>query len=256
MPTTQWRASATHGEPIVPSIASQYRTALITLVAVAAALLVAGLVVGQRDVERTITGLPEVQPTPVVLGVAAVAAAVIAVAMLRRAAAAVRADARRRALGSVHGGAVSCGIRNRDLIARLDELSRPGSRGIALPARFSIVADDAGISFWGGGRRPKRVAAFPWREVRNIRSDRTVVGSASVPVAVVRIRRGGASIELPVMLSDPRAGHYALTDAPFFATVRAWKARHRAALAAEGIELPPLTGAIPIIRHRPTGTAA
>ena len=85
------------------------------------------------------------------------------------------------------------------------------------------------------------------------RSDSTVVGSASVPVAVVRIRRGGASVELPVTLSDPRLARYALTDAPFFATVRSWKARHRAALAAEGLEVPPMTGAIPIIRQ---GTAA
>ena len=240
----------------MPSIASQYRTALITLVAVATALLVAGLVLGQRDVERTITALPEVQPTPVVLGVAAVAAAVIAVAMLRRAAAAVRADARRRALGSVHGGAVSCGIRNRDLIARLDELSRPGSRGIALPARFSIVADDAGISFWGGGRRPKRVAAFPWREVRNIRADSMIVGGSVVSVLVLRVRRGGTSVELPIILGAPRAGSYALSDAPFFAVVRSWKSMHRDALRAEGIEPPPVTGAIPIIRSGRVHTGA
>lgn len=233
----------------MPSIASRHRTALITLVAIAAALLIAGLVLGEAYVERLIPRLPDVSAGPVAAGVAVVTALVLLAAMLRRTAAVARAKASRRALGSVHGGAVSCGIRNRDLVARLDELSHPGSRRVALPARFSIVADDAGISFWGGGHRPKRVAYFPWREVRNIRSDRTVVGSASVPVAVVRIRRGGSSIELPVMLSDPRLGRYALTEAPFFATVRAWKARHRATLAAEGLELPPPTGAIPIIRQ-------
>jgi hypothetical protein len=233
----------------VPSIASRYRTSLITLVAVAAALVVAGLALGGSYVERMIVSLPEVPAGPVAVAVAVVTGLALLVAALRRAAAANRASARRRALGSVHGGTVSCGIRNRDLIARLDELGRPGSRHITLPARFSIVADDAGISFWGGGRRPKRVAYFPWREVRNIRSDSTVVGSTSVPIAVVRIRRDGSSIELPVMFSDPRLGRYALTDAPFFATVRAWKARHRAALAAEGLELPPLTGAIPVIRQ-------
>ncbi|MBM7503059.1 hypothetical protein ACFPER_06225 [Agromyces aurantiacus] len=237
----------------MPSIASRYRITLITLVAVAAALLVAGLVLAQSSVEQLVRALPDVSAGPVAAAVAAATAVALLLASLRRGAAAARASARRRALGSVHAGAVSCGIRNRDLIARLDELSRPGGRGVALPARFSIVADDAGISFWGGGSRPKRVASFPWREVRNIRSDSTVVGDASVPVAVVRIRRGGASIELPVMLSDPRMGRYALTEAPFFATVRAWKARHRAALAAEGLELPPLTGAIPVIR---SGAAA
>lgn len=233
----------------MPSIASRHRTALITLVALAAALVVAGLALGGSYVERTVPRLPDVPTGPVAIAVAVAAGLVLLVASLRRAAAASRATARRRALGSVHGGAVSCGIRNRDLVARLDELDGPGTRRDALPARFSIVADDAGISFWGGGRRPKRVAAFPWREVRNIRSDSTVVGSASVPVAVVRIRRDGSSIELPVMLSDPRLGRYALTDAPFFATVRQWKAQHRAALAAEGLELPPLTGAIPVIRQ-------
>jgi hypothetical protein len=231
----------------VPSIASRYRTALITLVAVAAVLLVAGLVLGDQYLERLIARLPDVSAGPVGAGVAVATGLVLLAATLRRAVAAARASARRRTLGSAHAAAVSCGIRNRDLVARLDELGLHGDRR-TLPARFSIVADDAGISFWGGGRRPKRVASFPWREVRTIRSDRTVVGSASVPVAVVRIRRGGSSIELPVMLSDPRLGRYALTEAPFFATVRAWKAHHRAALAAEGLELPPVTGAIPIIR--------
>lgn len=233
----------------MPSIASRHRTALITLVALAAALVVTGLALGGSYVERLVPRLPEVPAAPITVAIGVATGLVLLVASLRRAAAAARASARRRALVSVHAGAVSCGIRNRDLVTRLDELGRPGSRRVALPARFSIVADDAGISFWGGGHRPKRVAYFPWREVRNIRSDSTVVGSASVPVAVVRIRRDGSSIELPVMLSDPRLGRYALTDAPFFATVRAWKARHRAALAAEGLEVPPLTGAIPIIRQ-------
>jgi hypothetical protein len=233
----------------VPSIATRYRTALITLVAVAAALVVAGLALGGSFVERLVPSLPEVPAGPVAVAVAIATGLVLLVAGVRRAAATSLASARRRALGSVHGGAVSCGIRNRDLVARLDELGRPGSPRVTLPARFSIVADDAGISFWGGGHRPKRAAYFPWREVRNIRSDSTVVGSASVPVAVVRIRRDGSSVELPVMLSDPRLGRYALTEAPFFATVRAWKARHRAALAAEGLELPPLTDAIPVIRQ-------
>ncbi|WP_353815187.1 hypothetical protein [Agromyces sp. SYSU T00266] len=231
------------------SIATRHRTGLIVLVALAAAAVVVALVLGGRQLERIVPTLPDVPGTPVALGLAAVAGLIVLVSAIVRGAASARARARHRALDSVHAGAVSCGIRNRDLVARLDELSRPGARAHRLPARFSVVADDLGISFWGGGRRPRRVAAFPWREVRNIRADSTVAGSTSVPVAVVRIRRDGSSIELPMMLSDPRPGRYALTDAPFFANVRAWKARHRAALAAEGLELPPVTGAIPIIRQ-------
>lgn len=231
------------------SIATRHRTGLIVLVALIAAAVVAALVVGARQVDRIVPTLPEVPGTPVALALAAVAAVILLVSALVRGAATVRARARHRALEAVHAGAVSCGIRNRDLVDRLDELTRPGDRSPRLPARFSVVADDQGVSFWSGGRRPRRVAAFPWREVRNIRADSTVAGSTSVPVAVVRIRRDGSSIELPMMLNDPRPGRYALTDAPFFAVVRAWKARHRAALAAEGLELPPVTGAIPIIRQ-------
>ncbi|WP_430646946.1 hypothetical protein [Agromyces sp. GXS1127] len=231
------------------SIATRHRTGLIVLVAAFAALVVVGLVLGGRQVDRVVPTLPDVPGTPVALGLAAVAGIIVLVSAIVRGAASARARARHRALDAVHAGVVSRGIRNRDLVARLEELARPGSRAPRLPGRFSVVADDHGISFWGGGRRPRRVAAFPWREVRNIRADSTVAGSTSVPVAVVRIRRDGSSIELPMMLSDPRPGRYALTDGPFYATVRAWKARHRAALAAEGLELPPLTGAIPIIRQ-------
>ncbi|MEI5582822.1 MULTISPECIES: hypothetical protein [unclassified Agromyces] len=230
------------------STASRHRNGSIILVGLAAVLLVAGLALGQSWVERLVPRLPDVPATELVAVLAAATLVAAVVVLLRRAAAAARASARRRALETSHRGDVSGGIRNRDLVARLAELGRPGGSSASLPSRFSIVADDGGLSFWSGGHRPRRVAHFPWREVRNIRSDRTVVGSSGVPVAVVRIRRGGSSIELPVVLSDPRPGRYALTDAPFFATVRSWKARHRAALAAEGLELPPLTGAIPIIR--------
>ncbi|MGR2752471.1 hypothetical protein [Agromyces arachidis] len=230
------------------SSASRHRTGLIVLVAVAAVLLVAGLVLGEPWVERLVPLLPDVPGSQIALVATAATALAVLVAALRRAGAAARERARARALSASYDGSVSCGIRNRELVARLAELRQPGAGRGVLPARFAILADDAGISFWGGGRRPRRVASFPWREVRNIRSDATVAGSTSVPVAVVRIRRAGSSIELPVMLSDPRFGRYALADAPFFATVRSWKALHRAALAAEGLELPPLTGAIPVIR--------
>ena len=74
-----------------------------------------------------------------------------------------------------------------------------------------------------------------------------VVGGAVVPVVELRVRHSGASVELPIILSSGRPLRFALADAPFFAVVRSWKAKHRAALAAEGLELPPLTAPIPII---------
>ena len=231
------------------SIATRYRTGLTVAVALATMIVIAGLVVGSPTIERVIPRLPDPPGTLVALGLAAVAAVTALVVLVVRGAAAARTSARRAALESVYAGEVSCGIRNGDLAARLDQLREPGSKAVALSSRFSIVADAAGISFWVGGRRPRRAAMFLWREVRNIRSDSTVVGSASVPVAVLRIRRAGTSIELPMVLSDARAGHYALVDGPFYAVVRAWKAKHRAALAAEGLELPPLTAPIPIIRQ-------
>ena len=116
-----------------------------------------------------------------------------------------------------------------------------------LGARYSIVVDELGIAFWNGGSRPRRAAHFPWPEVRTIRADSMVVGGSRVQVAVLRIRHHGASVELPIILSAGRVGRYALADAPFFAIVRSWKAMHRAALAAEGLELPPLTAPIPVI---------
>ena len=51
-------------------------------------------------------------------------------------------------------------------------------------------------------------------------------------------------------------GRYALADAPFFATIRSWKAMHRTALAAQGLELPPLTAPIPIITPAMQAAAA
>ena len=247
--TAPTRPLRPHGAAEVNSIATRHRTGLTVAVALATVIVIAGLVVGSPTLEQVIPRLPDVPGTIVALGLTAVAVVTGAIVLVTRGAAAARARARRSALESVYSGAVSCGIRNRDLTARLGELRDPRSKPVALSSRFAIVADAAGISFWVGGRRPKRAAMFEWSEVRNIRSDSTVVGSASVPVAVLRIRRAGTSMELPIVLSDSRAGRYALVDGPFFAVVRGWKAKHRAALAAEGLELPPLTAPIPIIRQ-------
>lgn len=248
-PTEQARPLRPHGAVEVNSIATQHRTGLTTAVALLTVLVVAGLVVGSPTVERLIPRLPDVPGDLVALGLGALAVGVVLVGLLVRGVSAARTRARRSALESVYTGEVSCGIRNRDLTAGLEELRAPGDKPIALSSRFSVVADAAGISFWTGGRRPRRAAMFAWSEVRNIRSDSTVVGSASVPVAMLRIRRGGASVELPIVLSDSRVSHYALVDGPFYAVVRAWKAQHRIALAAAGLEVPPLTAPIPVIRQ-------
>ena len=125
------------------------------------------------------------------------------------------------------------------LVARLDELRVSEPREIALSARYSIVADELGVAFWNGGRRPRRAMHFPWREVRNIRADSMIVGGSVVSVLVLRVRRGGTSVELPIILRTASRSATRLSDAPFFAVVRSWKSMHRDALKAEGIEPPP-----------------
>jgi hypothetical protein len=192
--------------------------------------------------------LPAMPTGSIAIGFAAIgllAFAIWGVAQLSRAA---RTRARRIALASTVRGELSCGIRTRLLVQRLNELRPEGSGEVRLGARHSIVVDELGIAFWNGGGRPRRAIQFPWREVRAIRADSIVVGASVVPVLELRVRRGGASVELPIILSAGRPGRFALADAPFFAVVRSWKAKHRAALAAAGLEVPPLTAPIPIIR--------
>ena len=227
--------------------AAQHRASLTVLVALAAIAVIAGLITGSRIVERFVLDLPPVPTAQVAAGFAAVgvlAAASWGVAHLARAS---RMRSRRAALEATVRGELSCGIRSRLLERRLNELMHDDAGTIRLGSRFSIVVDELGVAFWNGGRRPQRAAQFPWREVRNIRADMTVVGGSVVQVVVLRVRHQGASIELPIILSARRLGRYALADAPFYAVVRSWKAKHRAALAAEGLELPPLTAPIPII---------
>ncbi|MRG59836.1 hypothetical protein GE115_08140 [Agromyces sp. CFH 90414] len=212
--------------------------------AAAAALVVGVLAAMATKVDHVVALLPPVPGTRAGVAFAALCAVGLLVAGLRRLSSASRCRTRRAALEEAMPSAeVSRGIRHRALISSLAEL---GTR-VRLPGRFSIVADERGLSFWSGGRRPRRVHEILWREVRSIRSDRVIVGSGSIPVAVLRIRRGGSSLDLPLLLAGERATSFVLVDAPFFATVRSWKARHRAALAAEGLELPPLTAPIPVI---------
>ena len=230
-----------------------HRVSLTVLVALAAAAVVAGIMAGTPMLERYLPSMPVV-PTnrvaAVIVGIGVIVFLVWAIARLGRSA---RARSRRAALASVRGE-LSCGIRSRLLEQRMNELL-PDER-VRLGARYSIVVDELGIAFFNGGRRPRRAVHFPWREVRTIRADSMVVGDAKVPVAVLRIRHHGHSVELPIILSAGRVGRYALADAPFFATVRSWKAMHRAALAAEGLELPPLTAPIPFITPAMQAAAA
>ena len=221
-----------------------HRVSLTVLVALAAVAVVAGIVAGTPMLEQHLPSMPAVPTTRVAMilvGIGAIAFVVWAVAQLGRAA---RTRARRTALEASVRGELSCGIRSRLLEQRLNELA---DERVRLGARYSIVVDELGIAFWNGGRRPRRAAHFPWREVRTILADTMVVGGAKVQVAALRIRHHGHSIELPIILASDRVGRYALADAPFYATVRSWKAMHRTALASEGLELPPLTAPIPII---------
>ena len=228
--------------------ATPHRVKLILLVAAFAAAVIAALVLESGRLERFMALLPTGPAPDLATGVAAAVALGLATWAVVRIAHASRARSRRRALEASVRGDVSSGIRTRMLIASLNELRVSEPREIRLSARYSIVADELGVAFWNGGRRPRRAMHFPWREVRNIRADSMIVGGSVVSVLVLRVRRGGTSVELPIILGAPRAGSYALSDAPFFAVVRSWKSMHRDALRAEGIEPPPVTGAIPIIR--------
>lgn len=230
--------------------ASPHRGGITVLVAIAATLVVAGLIAGSGFLERLVVRLPPIpggERAAMVISALALVGTVIW--MLVRLGELGRARARRHALEATVRGEVSCGIRSRLLVSTLAELSADASKPTKLAARYSIVVDELGVSFWNGGRRPRRAVYFPWREVRGIRSDTIVAGAAVVSVLVLRVRRGGTSVELPIIIAAERPGRFALSDAPFFAIVRSWKARHRAALAAEGLEVPPMTAPIPIIRQ-------
>jgi hypothetical protein len=228
--------------------AAPHRASLTVLVALAAAGVVAALIAGSPVLERIMLRLPAMPTGSIALGFAAIGLLVFAVWGIAQLSRAARTRARRIALASTVRGELSCGIRTRLLVQRLNELRPEGSGEVRLGARHSIVVDELGIAFWNGGGRPRRAIQFPWREVRAIRADSIVVGPSIVPVLELRVRRGGASVELPIILSSGRPGRFALADAPFFAVVRSWKAKHRAALAAAGLEVPPLTAPIPIIR--------
>jgi hypothetical protein len=234
--------------------AAPHRATLTVLVGLAAAAVVAGLVALSPTLERLMLRLPAMPTTTIAMGFAAVGLLIVAVWAVAQLSRAARTRARRAALAATVRGELSCGIRSRLLVQRLNEVAN-ADRPVSLGARYSIVVDELGVAFWNGGRRPRRVAQFPWREVRNIRADSMVVGGAVVPVVELRVRHAGSSVELPIILSSGRPLRFAMADAPFFAVVRSWKAKHRAALAAEGLELPPLTAPIPIITPRMAAAA-
>ena len=188
--------------------AAPHRAALTVLVGLAAAAVVAGLVAGSPTLERLMPRLPAMPTTRIAFGFAALGLLVVrrlGVAQLEprgahpRAACGARGDRARRAqLRHPEPAARAAAERARD----------DADRAVRLGARYSIVADELGVAFWNGGRRPRRAAHFPWREVRNIRADSMVVGGTVVPVLVLRVRRGGASVELPIILSSGRPGRY------------------------------------------------
>ena len=231
----------------------RHRTVLTVLVAVAATLVVAALIAGSPVIHRIVTGLPSLPsvpsvPSEAIASLVAVAclvgAALSAIVLLVRDA---RVRARRRALARLHPDGLACAIRVGPLVRQMNELRVDGAARVRLSRRYSLVADETGITFWDGSRRPRLVDSYPWREVRNIRADSMVAGTTVLSVLVLRARRHKNSVELPVVLASGRPGRYALSDAAFFAVVRDWKAKQRAALAAEGLEVPPLTAPIPVI---------
>jgi hypothetical protein len=216
------------------------------LVGLTAGVVITALIAGSPVLERLMARLPAIPSGRIGVVFAAVSVVAFAAWGVVQLVRATRTRARRVALEATVRGELSGGIRSSLLVQRLDELG-DDSTEVQLNARFSIVTDELGIAFWNGGSRPRRAMQFPWREVRSIRADSMVVGGSVVPVLVLRIRRGKASAELPIILSADRPGRFALSDAPFFAVVRSWKARHRDALAAAGLEPPPLTAPIPVI---------
>ncbi|KQM82120.1 hypothetical protein [Agromyces sp. Leaf222] len=228
---------------------ARLRTGLTVLVAAAAALVVAALIAAAPVVDGLVSRLPVVSAPsllPLAVAVAVAAAAVVAAfATLVRAA---RSTARSSVIAGSFNTAPACGIRTAELVPRMNELRLDGARPVRLGRRYTVAVDDVGVTFWDGGRRrPRRADAYPWREVRNIRADSVVAGTTVVSVLVLRVRRHKNSVELPIVFAAHGVGRYALSDAAFFAIVRDWKARHRVALAAEGLEVPPLTAPIPVI---------
>lgn len=228
---------------------ARHRTGLTVLVAAAAALVVAALLAASPLIDRLVTRLPDVSaPSRLPLAVGAAVAAGLLVLAVGALASAARSRARSTALAASFNTAPACGIRTGALVRRMNELRLEGAPHVRLGRRYTVAVDDLGVTFWDGGhRRPRRVDAYPWREVRNIRADSVVVGGTVVSVLVLRVRRYKNSVELPVVFASGRVGRYALADAEFYAIVRDWKARHRTALAAEGLEVPPLTAPIPVI---------
>lgn len=232
--------------------ANPHRVTLTVLVGLAAVAVIAGLAAASPELERLISRLPAMPTATIGMGFAGLGVLIVVIWLIVQLSRSAATRARRNALASTVRGELSCGIRNRELVQRLSELDDTG--GVRLGARYSIIVDELGVAFWNGAGRPHRAVHFPWPEVRNIRADSMVVGGSVEHVLVLRVRHNGSSVELPVLLSAGRFGRYAMSDAPFFAVVRSWKAKHRAALAAEGIEPPPLTAPTPVIRPEAVGT--
>ncbi|MCD1573228.1 hypothetical protein [Agromyces mediolanus] len=222
----------------------EHRLALTVAVAAATVAVVAVLAFAGPALDELIGSLPSVNG-PAAAGVFLAVVGVLALATIAvRFALLAHNRARRRALEARFEGGISCGLRHRELEDALAEL--PGCE-VPLATRYSIVADRAGLTFWNGGARPRRAAHVAWREVRSIRPDELIAGSRPAPVVIVRVRRQGTSIALPLLLAGEQPGVFAVTDAPFYAVVRSWKALHRTALEHEGLEPPTSTTPIPVI---------
>ena len=117
-----------------------------------------------------------------------------------------------------------------------------------LGARYSIVADELGVAFCN--RRPPPPRAMHLPVARGTQHPRLGRRRQPVARAVLRVRRSGSSVGSQCVLGRTSARAVSPSPTPrFFAVVRSWKADTARALAAEGLELPPLTAPIPIIRQ-------
>ena len=142
--------------------AAPHRATLTVLVALAAAAVVAGAHRrARRRSNASCCACPRCPRPRIALGFAAVGLLVVRrVGASRSSSRAVRTRARRAALAATVRGELSCGIRSRLLVQRLNEVAN-ADRPVRLGARYSIVVDELGVAFWNGGQPAPPRGAVP-----------------------------------------------------------------------------------------------
>lgn len=242
------------------------------VVIVLVVIAVAGVVLLSGTFERLLPQLPVPSAggaDPRLLATVFVAAVpvVVLVRLARLGRSAAAAEALERS-----GAEPACAARTRPFVDALAELYDVSPRTVArrLGPRFVVRADAEGVGFWGGGRKPQRFLLVPWAEVRTVRSDTMPVGERSESIMQLRVRRAGASVEVPVLLtSRGRGGAFPLRGDAFTRVVRQFKSAQRDYLVSSGltweeaVAVAPVTAPIPVITpglrstlERPAAAAA